>query len=81
MVILNKLVVVKLVVDWRFIASQPIRISRKPGCGLYKIPKNCGRRDFKLTCIPTLLAAPPPKQYSTPTLIPLATQAIEKASD
>ena len=32
-------------------------------------------RDFKLTCIPTLLAAPPPKQYSSPTLIPPATQA------
>ena len=31
---------------------------------------------FKLTCIPTLLAAPPPKQYSTPTLIPPATQAM-----
>ena len=28
---------------------------RKPGCGLFKIPKNCGRRDFKLTCIPTYL--------------------------
>ena len=26
-----------------------------------------GLRDFKLTCIPTLLVAPPPKQYSTPT--------------
>ena len=33
--------------------------------------------DFKLTCIPTLLAAPPPKQYSTPTLIPSATQGID----
>ena len=31
---------------------------------------------FKLTCIPTLLAAPPPKQYSTSTLIPPATQAM-----
>ena len=30
---------------------------------------------FKLTCIPTLLTAPPPKQYSTPTHIPPATQA------
>ena len=25
--------------------------SRKPGCELFKIPKNSGRRDFKLTCI------------------------------
>ena len=32
-------------------------------------------RDFKLTCIPTLLAAATPKQYSIPTLIPPATQA------
>ena len=47
----------------------------KPGCGLFKIPKNCGRRDFKLTCIPTLLAAPLPKQHSTPMLIPPSTQA------
>ena len=60
----------------RFIASQPIRNSRKPGCGLFKIPRNCGRRDFKLTCIPTLLATLPPKQYNTPTLILPATQAI-----
>ena len=44
--------------------------SRKPGCGLFKILKSCGRRDFKLTCMLTLLAVPPP-----PTLIPPATQA------
>ena len=37
-------------------------------------------RDFKLTCIPTLLAAPPPKQYSTPTLMPPATKADPTAS-
>ena len=37
--------------DWRFIASQPITNSRMPGCRLFKIPKKCGRRDFKLTCI------------------------------
>ena len=36
---------------------------------------------FKLTCIPTLLAAPPPKQYSTTTLIPPATQATGIATE
>ena len=30
---------------------------------------------FKLTCIPTLLAAPLPKQYNTPTQFPPAAQA------
>lgn len=30
---------------------------------------------LKLTCIPTLLAAPLPKKYSTPTLIQPVTQA------
>ena len=33
------------------------------------------RGNFKLTCIPTLLAAPPSKQYSTPTQVPPAAQA------
>ena len=40
---------INLSFDWRFIASQLIRNSRTPGCGLFNIPKNCGRRDFKLT--------------------------------
>ena len=34
-----------------------------------------GKPRGKLTCIPTLLEAPPPKQYSTPSLIPPATKA------
>ena len=56
----------QLSLDWRFIASPN---SRKPGYGLFKIPKNCSRRDFKLTRgegggVRTLLAAPPPKQHS-----------------
>ena len=34
------------------------------------------RGNFKLTCIPTLLAAPPSKQYSTPTQVPPAAQAF-----
>ena len=33
-----------------FYPSQPIRNIRTPGCRLFKIPKNCGRQDFKLTC-------------------------------
>lgn len=33
------------------------------------------RGNFKLTCIPTLPSAPPPKQYSTPTQVPPATRA------
>ena len=33
------------------------------------------RGNFKLICIPSLLAAPPPKQYSTPTQVPPAAQA------
>ena len=64
--------------DWRFTTSQPIRNSCKPGCGLFKIPKNCGRWDIKLTWIPTLLAAPLPKKYSTSMLIPPAMQATRK---
>ena len=39
-----------------------------------------GKSDFKLTCIPTLLAAPPRKQYGTSTLIPPATQAMNSLS-
>ena len=39
-----------------------------------------GKSDFKLTCIPTLLAAPPRKQYSTSTLIPPARQAMNSLS-
>ena len=35
---------------WYFITSHPIRNSHKPGCRLFKIPKNCGGWDFKLTC-------------------------------
>ena len=41
---------------------------------------SCARGTF-LTCIPSLLVAPPPNQHSTPTLMPPATQATKGIVD
>ena len=59
-----------------FISSVPVSLrSWWDSCALGTFFGGEAARDFKLTCIPTLLAARSPKQYSAPTLIPTATQA------
>ena len=43
--------------------------------GIFACGKTAKENPFIMTCITTLLVAPPPKQYNTPTLIPPATHA------